>query len=357
LEFVLIISRKNFSGLVNMEDMAYFYPEGHAAHFETGHPERPERVEIIRTALQNAGMWEAFPKVSPIQITEELFQTVHSPEYLSLLEMTCRRAGHLDMDTYTTQASWDLARRAAGGAAAISASIWEGKSKRGFALTRPPGHHAMHGQGMGFCLLNNVAIAAEYMLSNYPLKRIAIVDLDLHHGNGTQDIFWSRDDVFYISTHQSPFYPGTGRVDEIGVGEGAGWTANFPLPPGSGDSAFLTIMDQLILPLLDQRMPQMILVSYGFDPHWMDPLGQLLLTADGYGKLIQKLCVWADNHCDGKIGLILEGGYELKAAEACSLAVVSAMLGKPWVDPFPCPYQPDNSWLYTVKRAQSVWHL
>ena len=340
-----------------MEEMEYFYPEGHFDHYEIGHPERPERVETIRTTLQNTGLWDPFPKIQPFDLAEELLQEVHSLSYLNLLEMTCRRSGHLDMDTYTTPASWQLALHAAGGAAAIASSIWEGKAKRGFALTRPPGHHATHGQGMGFCLLNNIAIAAQYLLKNYAVQRLAIVDLDLHHGNGTQDIFWFRKDVLYISTHQSPFYPGTGRLDDIGEGKGEGWTANFPLPPGSGDTAFTTIMNELILPLLDQRSPQMLLVSYGFDTHWMDPLGQLQLTADGYGNLIKKLCTWADTHCEGKIGLFLEGGYDLNAGSACSVAVISAMTGKSWGDPYPCPYKESNAWQLTLKGAHSIWKL
>jgi acetoin utilization deacetylase AcuC-like enzyme len=340
-----------------MEEIVYFYPEGHQNHYKKGHPERPERVEIIRTALLNAGLWDPYPIVAPVILSETQLQSVHSSAYLNLLEMTCRRSGHLDMDTYTTSASWDLARRAAGGAAAVASSIWEGKVKRGFALTRPPGHHATRGQGMGFCLLNNVAIAADFLINNFDVKKLAIVDLDLHHGNGTQDIFWFRDDVLYISTHQSPFYPGTGRLEDVGEGDGEGWTVNFPVPPGSGDAAFTCLMDELILPLLDQRNPQMILVSYGFDPHWLDPLGQLLLTADVYGRLIQKLCSWADTHCQGRIGLFLEGGYDLNAASACSQAVISAMIGKSWSDPYPCPYEENNAWLITLKKAHSVWKL
>jgi acetoin utilization deacetylase AcuC-like enzyme len=340
-----------------MEEMVYFYPDGHEDHFEKGHPERPERVETIRTALQNAGLWDPYPKISPLVLTIELFQSVHSPAYLNLLEMTCSRSGHLDMDTYTTSATWELAHRAAGGAAALASSIWEGKARRGFALTRPPGHHATHGQGMGFCLLNNIAIAAEYLITKYKIERLAIVDLDMHHGNGTQDIFWSRNDVFYISTHQSPFYPGTGRLEDTGDGNGAGWTANFPIPAGSGDAAFTSIMDDLIIPLLNQRNPQMLLVSYGFDTHWLDPLGQLMLTANGYGNLIKKLCSWAEIHCEGKIGLFLEGGYDLNAGSACSLAVISAMLGKSWDDPYPCPYEESSAWQKTINRAQSIWNL
>ena len=340
-----------------MEQIVYFYPDGHQEHFERGHPEKPERVESIREALLKADLWDVFPKIAPIVLTDSQLQAVHSAAYLNLLEMTSRRSGHLDMDTYTTTASWQLARRAAGGAAAIATYIWEQKAQRGFALTRPPGHHAMHGQGMGFCLLNNIAIAAQYLISKYGLTRLAIVDLDLHHGNGTQDIFWKRGDVLYISTHQSPFYPGSGRVEDVGAGDGEGWTANFPLPAGSGDVAFASYMDELILPLLTQHNPQMILVSYGFDPHWMDPLGQLLLTADGYASLIQRLCSWADVHCNGKIGLFLEGGYDLQAASACSLAVTAAMLGKAWFDPFPCPYEENNSWRISLKSARSVWNL
>jgi len=337
------------------EDIVYYYPEGHAAHFERGHPERPERVEVIRAALSKAGLWEQYPKLPAIVLTDDLVHTVHSDTYLNLLEMTCRRTGHLDPDTYTTPATWNLAHLAAGGAAAVASAVWEGEARRGFALTRPPGHHAMRGQGMGFCLLNNIAIAAEYLVRNYHVQRLAIVDLDLHHGNGTQDIFWTRSDVFYISTHQFPFYPGTGSLDDTGSGTGKGWSANFPLSPGSGDHAYLAIMDELIVPLLDQKKPQIILVSYGFDPHWLDPLGQLLLTADGYGKLLQKLCAWADAHCDGRIALILEGGYDLNAGQACSLAVTSAMLGKEWVDPYPCPYTESDAWQSTLRKGHTLW--
>jgi acetoin utilization deacetylase AcuC-like enzyme len=340
-----------------MEEFVYFYPEGHEKHYEQGHPERPERVEVIRDALQKEGIWDPYPKLVPIDLSDGLYKSVHSAAYLNLLELTCKRGGHLDMDTYTTPATWELAHRAAGGAAAIASAIWEGKAQRGFALTRPPGHHATHGQGMGFCLLNNIAIAAEYLIQNYGVEKLAIVDLDLHHGNGTQDIFWVRDDVFYLSLHQYPFYPGTGGVEEIGKGAGEGWTANFPLSAGSGDTAYTAIMEELILPLLDQHMPQMLLVSYGFDTHWLDPLGQLMLTANGYGNLIKKLCSWADNHCIGKICLFLEGGYDLNAARACSLAIINAMLGKSWEDPYPCPYKESDSWQSLLARAHIIWRL
>jgi acetoin utilization deacetylase AcuC-like enzyme len=339
------------------DEMVYFYPERHENHHERGHPERPERIEAIVTALEDTSFWYKYPKLAALEIQQDLLCSIHSPAYLNLLEMTCRRAGHLDPDTYTTTASWSLSHRAAGGAAAIASAVWEKKSKRGFALTRPPGHHAMRGQGMGFCLLNNIAIAAEHLIKNHSVQKLAIIDLDLHHGNGTQDIFWTRNDVFYLSTHQSPFYPGSGALEDTGGGQGAGWTANFPLPAGSGDSAFQAVMDELILPLLDKKKPQMLLISYGFDPHWLDPLGQLLLTADGYAKLVKKLCLWADTHCEGRIALFLEGGYDLDAGKACSLAVLSAMLGSEWYDPYPCPYPESSAWHVTLKKAHSIWEI
>jgi len=340
-----------------MNDIAFYYPEGHEGHFERGHPERPERVEVIKTALAKEHIWDRSPKLPAFELSRDFIRSIHSQVYLNVLELTCKRSGHLDPDTYTTNASWDLACETAGGAAAVASAVWERKIGRGFALTRPPGHHAMRGQGMGFCLLNNIAIAAEYLIQYHHAQKVAIIDLDLHHGNGTQEIFWSRNDVFYVSTHQSPFYPGTGSIKDIGSGEGEGWTANFPLPPGSGDGAYLTIMDEIIIPLLEQKCPQMILVSYGFDPHWMDPLGHLQLTANGYGRLIKRLTDWAVSRCLGRIALFLEGGYDLDAGSACSLAVTSAMLGDEWSDPYPCPYVESNAWQNTLNQAHVFWNI
>jgi acetoin utilization deacetylase AcuC-like enzyme len=210
---------------------------------------------------------------------------------------------------------------------------------------------------MGFCLLNNIAMAAEHLVQKEGAKRIAIVDLDLHHGNGTQDIFWKRRDVFYISTHQSPLYPGTGYIDEIGVGEGEGTNANFPLPPNSGDVSFKSIIGELVVPLLDRYQPEIILISYGFDVHWSDPLGQLLLSAKGYGEIIEQLANWADHHCGGKIAMILEGGYSLEAASACTQAVVvHGLLGGEVDDPMgPSPYPEGTAWKATLERARKLW--
>jgi acetoin utilization deacetylase AcuC-like enzyme len=209
---------------------------------------------------------------------------------------------------------------------------------------------------MGFCLLNNVALTAEYLIQEKGASRLAIVDLDLHHGNGTQDIFWRRSDVFFISIHQSPLYPGTGGLDEIGAGPGEGFTANFPLPPGSGDQAYQAFMETLILPLLDRYGPEMLLVSFGFDPHWRDPLGHLLLSAGVYGELIRSLTNWADDRCDGRIAVVLEGGYDLEAGAACGQACVAALSGLPWQDPLGLsPRMEAKSWQYVLQAAKGFW--
>ena len=341
-----------------MHHIIYYYPEGHQAHFEYGHPERPERVETIQRALIEAGLWETGLHADPVDIDENVIDAVHHPAYLGMLQDACRQGRHLDIDTYTTPKSWELALNAAGGSITVADSVWKGIARRGFALSRPPGHHATRERGMGFCLLNNVALAAEHLIAKSGAHRLAIIDTDLHHGNGTQDIFWERGDIFYISTHQHPLYPGTGSLDEIGAGAGEGMTANFPLPPGSGDLAFDTLFDELILPLLDRFQPEMILVSFGFDPHWRDPLGHLQLSAGGYGNQITKLAKWADRKCQGRISLFLEGGYDLDAAAVCSVAVASALLNMEWSDPIgPSPRPEGSSWQIIASRARKIWGL
>lgn len=346
-----------------MHDLVYFYPEGHQAHHEANHPERPERVEAVVAALQAAGWWQPYPKLSPMALDPGLLARVHTLAYLAELERACKSGARLDADTYMTPATWQLALNAAGGSTAVAAAVWRGQARRGFALARPPGHHADARRGMGFCLLNNVAIAAEYLRSQ-PLpgsanpERLAIVDLDLHHGNGTQNIFWQRADVLFISVHQSPLYPGTGDLDEIGAGPGLGATANIPVPPLTGDVGFTAVMANLILPLLDRFAPQMLLVSFGFDPHWRDPLGSLSLSAAGLGNLIAALTEWAERTCNGKIALFLEGGYDLEAGKACAQSAVAALLSQTWQDPVgPAPYPETTAWQGVIGAAQRLWNL
>jgi acetoin utilization deacetylase AcuC-like enzyme len=341
-----------------MKDIIFYYPEGHSAHSEIGHPERPERVEVIKQAFQAVGLWDEDRILYPIEIPKDLLTRIHTEGYLKWLENICSKGQHIDGDTYTTPATWDLAHKTVGGSLAVAKTVWSRNAKRGFALTRPPGHHATPSLGMGFCIFNNIALAAEYLLSYQDAKRLAIVDFDLHHGNGTQEIFWKRADVLYISTHQSPLYPGTGSLSETGSGDGEGKNVNIPLPPGTGDEAFRAVLHELILPLLDRYNPEMILVSYGFDPHWRDPLGNLQLSAAVYGDLIAGLTNWADDRCDGKIALFLEGGYDLEAAAACSLSVAFNLLGKTWEDSIgSSPHPEGRSWRPVLKSAKDIWQV
>ena len=339
-----------------MEDLVFFYPQGHARHFQYGHPEQPERVEAVRRALEQAGWWGAYPQLEALDLPEEILLSVHTGGYLEELQLLCAEGASLDFDTYTTPASWQLALNAAGGAAAVAAAVWRREAGAGFALTRPPGHHATRQRGMGFCLLNNVALAAEYLVQRMGAKRLAIVDLDLHHGNGTQDIFWERGDVFYISTHQMPLYPGTGYVNEIGSGAGEGKTANIPMPPYAGDQAFTHAMQELILPLLDRFQAEMLLVSVGFDTHWRDPLGSLKLSAAVYGELIRELAAWAKVHAMGRIALVLEGGYDLEAMGACAQACTAALLEAPWEDPLGAYPRPEGTeWRRSLQQVKTFW--
>ena len=338
-----------------MDSLVFYYPEGHQKHYIFGHPERPERVQAIKEGLQEAGYWDSYPIIPPLTPSERLLRSVHDREYLQLLERASQKEQMLDPDTYATRDSWQLALNAAGGALAVADRVWEGRAMAGFALTRPPGHHATRSRAMGFCLINNAAVAAQYLLLEKGAERIAIIDLDLHHGNGTQDIFWEREDVIYVSIHQSPFYPGTGALYEVGEGPGEGATLNLPIPALSGDRAYQSLLAEIILPYLDKTHPNMLLISFGFDIHWRDPLGSMQVSADCIFRMITELRNWADGNCQGKIVVLLEGGYDLKAGKACGQAVSAGLLKAPWQDTLgSSPKSELDSWLETLREAKSL---
>ncbi|GAB4521489.1 MAG: histone deacetylase [Anaerolineales bacterium] len=289
-----------------MEDLVYFYPDGHAAHAVQGHPERPERVETIRQGLEAAGLWRA--PLPALTVPDEVLYAVHTAAYLKNLQSACAAGMWYDADTYLLPASWELALRTAGGACRVADAVWRREADKGFALCRPPGHHAGRQCAMGFCLLNNIALATEFLCQQHHASRLAIVDLDVHHGNGTQQIFWERGDVLYISLHQWPFYPGSGRAWERGGGDGLGATLNCPLPAGTGDEGALACLEKLILPALQRFAPQMVLVSAGFDAHWRDPLADFRFSAQGYYRLMQLLTGFCNQECKGRLAVMLEGG-------------------------------------------------
>jgi acetoin utilization deacetylase AcuC-like enzyme len=341
-----------------MHPIAYFYPEGHETHSLPGHAERPERVETIRTALQDARLWDLGPQLQPESVDDKVLSTVHTPEMIEVVKRASASGLSIDIDTYTTPASWPAALNAAGGAIATARAVWRREVATGFSLSRPPGHHATRRHAMGFCLLNNVALAAENLLQNENAKRLAIVDLDVHHGNGTQDIFYEREDVIFFSSHQVPLYPGGGQLNERGEGAGEGETVNMPLPPDSGDAAFRAYYEELVPTLLDRHQPEMLLVSLGFDSHWKDPLANLLVTARGYGEAVRSLTSWANANCHGRIALVLEGGYDLEADAACGVAAVQALLGKPIEDKLGAGrIRERDDWRQVYGVLKKIWDL
>jgi acetoin utilization deacetylase AcuC-like enzyme len=290
------------------------------------HPECPARLKAIREALEASGALARWRRVEPRPAHADELELVHHPSLLEHVERASRRApAYLDPDTVVSTDSYRTALFAAGGVLECTEAICTGKLKRAFAFVRPPGHHAEPDKAMGFCLFNNVALAAAYARIEHKLDRVAVIDIDLHHGNGTQVCFYDNPHVLYVSSHQFPFYPGTGNFHEVGIREGAGFTVNFPLPEGSGDESVIPIYSKIVSPILEQYRPQLILVSAGFDAHFRDPLGGLKVTPQGYASVAASLIRAADLHCDGRICFVLEGGYDREALQECTRAVMERM--------------------------------
>jgi acetoin utilization deacetylase AcuC-like enzyme len=286
-----------------------------------GHPERPERARIFDEV---AAHWrELSTQVElPRPATRDELLRVHAASYLERLEATRGRAAALDPDTYTSPETIDVALLAAGATIqAVEHAI--ARRDSAFALVRPPGHHAERDRAMGFCIFNNVAVAAAAALAN-GLARVAIVDIDVHHGNGTQWMFYDDPRVLYVSTHQFPFYPGTGAADEVGDGAGAGFTLNIPLEAGSGDADYDRAY-AFVERVLDQFAPELLLVSAGFDAHADDPLASMFVTTNGYANVVARLKRAADRHCP--IALVTEGGYDLDALRGCLDASIGVLTG------------------------------
>lgn len=307
------------------------------AHTWHNHVECAARLVAVRQAISKAGLWSAVQQVTPQPIDDTLLETIHTSQLLRMLrQMSSYGGGQFDADTYVTADSWDLARLAAGAAVGATAYVLEQSGRNAFALVRPPGHHATPGRAMGFCLINNIAAAARYAIDRHGLERVAIVDFDVHHGNGTQDMFYDEPRVLFCSTHAAHFYPGTGAAGEVGSRPTAhGATLNVPLPYGAGDAAYAAVFDQLITPALRRFQPQLILASAGYDAHWRDPLGPMALSVSGYNRITQTLIDLAGELCNGRLALVLEGGYDLDALGACVVAALRLLLGR---DPGPDPF-------------------
>jgi acetoin utilization deacetylase AcuC-like enzyme len=292
-----------------------------------GHPECPERAEVMDLVARE---WrrQRGEVVAPRVATREQLARVHDVEYLRRMSETAGSAVALDQDTYTSPETYEIALLAAGAAVDAVERVMGGPHQRALALVRPPGHHAERRRAMGFCFFNNVAIAAAHART-LGADRVAIVDYDVHHGNGTQHTFESDPRVLYVSTHQSPYYPGTGAVDEIGVLQGEGFTVNLPLEVGAVDEDYRCVSSEIISPVLRQFQPDLVLVSAGFDAHARDPLAGMRLTTDAFAAMTLELRQVAEECCGGRIVAVTEGGYDLPALADSLRAVVGALAADP----------------------------
>ena len=288
-----------------------------------GHPERPERLAAIDAALE--ALEQKPQAVSPRGATDDEILRTHSREHLGQLGLARGQVFQFDADTSSGPQSVDVARLAAGSTVELALGVARGDYQRGFAMVRPPGHHAERGAAMGFCLLNQVAMAVHALRAELGLERIAVVDFDVHHGNGTQHILEGDRDALFVSTHQFPFYPGTGALREQGLDAGLGSTVNLPLPAGCGDAEYQLAFETVALPVLREFKPEILLVSAGFDAHAADPLAAMKVSTAGFRWITSALREVADDCCGGRMVLSLEGGYDLDAL-AESVATTVEML-------------------------------
>jgi acetoin utilization deacetylase AcuC-like enzyme len=310
------------------EQLGYVLDEIFVQHrAPSGHPERPARVEAIRDALLAAGLAQRGTAVATRFASDAEIVRVHDQSYLAQLEREVPgHSGWLDPDTYFSPGTWDAARAAAGSAAQLATRVLAGEYRRGLAVVRPPGHHATRAQAMGFCLINNVAVAAAAARAA-GAARVAILDWDVHHGNGTQDIFWDDPSVLYLSVHQFPYYPGTGAPTEVGGEHARGSTINVGLPAGSRDADYLAVFDHVFLPAIARFAPDLLLVSAGFDAFEHDPLAGMRVTHAGFAAMANRLRRAAEQHAGGRIVTVLEGGYDLDGLAGGMTAVLASLTG------------------------------
>ncbi|MBX3015584.1 MAG: histone deacetylase [Caldilineaceae bacterium] len=311
-----------------MRKTAIVYEPFNLRHTLEGHPENFRRLEGTWQLLQADGILPHLLQAPSSPAPLDAVFRVHTPQYIERLQaLSVRGGGRIDADTYVNADSYQAALLAAGGLLNLTDMVLTGQADNGFALIRPPGHHALEQRGMGFCLLANAAIAARWAQDHHGVERVLIVDFDVHHGNGTQAIFYDDPTVLFFSTHQYPYYPGTGAADEVGSEMAYGTTVNVPFPTFVGDSGYLTTFQRLLEPVAREFQPQLIILSAGFDAHWLDPLAGMNLSIEGYMQMVEAVMALADELCAGKLVCVLEGGYHLEVLAHCVLSTLRLLSG------------------------------
>ncbi len=313
--------------MTSQKKTGFVYHADYLKH-DTGaqNPERPERLQASIKVLQASDFWEELHQIEATPATPEQLCYAHIQEHIDRVRWHCENSLPLDYDTPTSLASYDIARLSTGGVLRIADAVMAGTVSNAFALVRPPGHHATPTRSMGFCLFNNVAVAARYLQREHGVDRVAIIDWDVHHGNGTQDIFYDDPSVFFFSVHQVPLYPGTGMANEIGTGGAVGTTLNIPMCPGSEPSNYIEAFQKTLKPALIDFSPDFLIISAGFDAHRLDPLAAINMTADGFASLTDILCEIAAETCEGRLISALEGGYDLKGLSGSVAAHVGRLI-------------------------------
>ncbi len=295
-----------------------YHPQYLEHDMGAGHPESPDRLRAIMRRLEHTGVLSRLVRINPAPASDEWITQVHAASYVETLKRRTPTSGRVSLDADTSMSAGSLAAAylAAGGALAAADAIVAGSVEHAFCALRPPGHHAERDRAMGFCLFNNVAIAARYLQRRHAIARVLIVDWDVHHGNGTQHTFNNDPTVLFFSTHQYPYYPGTGRATETGEGHGAGATINVPMDAGEGDDTYREVFQKVLMPAADAFQPDFVIVSAGFDAHKDDPLAGMGVTEEGYADLTRMVLSIARRHCRGRLLSCLEGGYHLQALSA-----------------------------------------
>jgi acetoin utilization deacetylase AcuC-like enzyme len=332
----------------------YAYDPLHVEHDAPHHPENSQRLLAVMQCLKESGILARLVAIPATDVESADLAAVHSPRYIDIVRRRSEAGGWLDPDTYLSRGSYAAAVRAVGAVCEATSAVLCGQVENAFALVRPPGHHAMQDRGMGFCLFNNVAVAARSALRAGAVKRVLIADMDVHHGNGTAQAFAGDPAVLYFSTHQYPFYPGTGAVVETGGGS----TINVPLPAGTGDHGLRRAFDEILLPKARRFRPDLIMVSAGYDAHWADPLASFQATVQGLAQLVRILKDLAGECCGGRLVLSLEGGYDLEALSYSILAGLAVLAGEePPGDPLGSGSMPEADVTAALSRVKAIHGL